>query len=138
MQEASRLLHEAAQPAGSPTTVHVSATSQAFTMQGGLDGDARAAALMTWADAIQPLRQRNFSWYFASRFVNTLGTMMATIALTFAVLDITDPATASDRCSPPTPFRWCCCSSGAVSSPTGSRERWCSSRPTSRRRSPRA
>ena len=49
---------------------------------------------MTWADAIQPLRQRNFAWYFASRFVNTLGTMMATIALTFAVLDITDSAAA--------------------------------------------
>ena len=49
---------------------------------------------MSWADAIQPLRQRNFAWYFASRFVNTLGTMMATIALTFAVLDITDSAAA--------------------------------------------
>ena len=49
---------------------------------------------MTWADAIQPLRQRNFAWYFASRSVNTLGNMMATIALTFAVLDITDSAAA--------------------------------------------
>jgi MFS family permease len=49
---------------------------------------------MTWADAIQPLRQRNFAWYFASRFVNTLGNMMASIALTFAVLDITDSAAA--------------------------------------------
>ncbi len=47
---------------------------------------------MTWADAVQPLRQRNFTWYFASRFVNTLGNMMANIALTFAVLDITDSA----------------------------------------------
>ena len=49
---------------------------------------------MTWANAIQPLRQRNFAWYFASRFVNTLGNMMAGIALTFAVLDITDSAAA--------------------------------------------
>ena len=49
---------------------------------------------MTWADAITPLRQRNFAWYFASRFVNTLGNMMANIALTFAVLDITDSAAA--------------------------------------------
>jgi MFS family permease len=49
---------------------------------------------MTWADALAPLRRRNFAWYFASRFVNTLGTMMATIALTFAVLDITDSAAA--------------------------------------------
>ncbi|EON24499.1 MULTISPECIES: MFS transporter [Nocardioides] len=49
---------------------------------------------MTWADAVQPLRQRNFAWYFGSRFVNTLGNMMANIALTFAVLDITDSAAA--------------------------------------------
>lgn len=49
---------------------------------------------MTWASAARPLRQRNFAWYFASRFVNTLGNMMATIALTFAVLDITDSAAA--------------------------------------------
>ncbi|SEC81936.1 Predicted arabinose efflux permease, MFS family [Nocardioides exalbidus] len=49
---------------------------------------------MTWADAIAPLRNRNFAWYFASRFVNTLGNMMASIALAFAVLDITDSPTA--------------------------------------------
>ena len=48
----------------------------------------------TWADALRPLRRRNFAWYYASRFVNTLGTMMASIALTFAVLDITDSAAA--------------------------------------------
>ena len=48
----------------------------------------------TWASAARPLRQRNFAWYFGSRFVNTLGTMMANIALTFAVLDITDSAAA--------------------------------------------
>ena len=45
---------------------------------------------MTWAEAVAPLRNRNFAWYFASRFVNTLGNMMASIALAFAVLDITD------------------------------------------------
>jgi MFS family permease len=49
---------------------------------------------MTWAAAIAPLRNRNFAWYFASRFVNTLGNMMASIALAFAVLDITDSPTA--------------------------------------------
>jgi len=43
---------------------------------------------------VQPLRERNFRWYFASRFVNTLGNMMAGVALAFAVLDITDSATA--------------------------------------------
>ena len=49
---------------------------------------------MTWSAAIAPLRNRNFAWYFASRFVNTLGNMMASIALAFAVLDITDSPAA--------------------------------------------
>ncbi|PUA80385.1 MFS transporter [Nocardioides currus] len=49
---------------------------------------------MTWANAVRPLRNRNFAWYFASRFVNTLGNMMASIALAFAVLDITDSPAA--------------------------------------------
>jgi MFS family permease len=49
---------------------------------------------VTWKDAAAPLRQRSFGWYFASRLVNTLGTMMASIALAFAVLDITDSASA--------------------------------------------
>lgn len=49
---------------------------------------------MTWADAFAPLRAANFAWYFASRLVNTLGSMMAGVALTFAVLDITDSASA--------------------------------------------
>jgi MFS family permease len=49
---------------------------------------------VTWKDALAPLRERNFAWYFASRFSNTLGSMMASIALTFAVLDLTDSASA--------------------------------------------
>ncbi|MEO6510442.1 MAG: MFS transporter [Nocardioides sp.] len=49
---------------------------------------------MTWRDSAAPLRERNFRWYFGSRFVNTLGNMMAGVALAFAVLDITDSATA--------------------------------------------
>jgi MFS family permease len=49
---------------------------------------------MTWADAASPLRNRSFAWYFASRTTNTLGTMMANIALTFAVLDIDGRAIA--------------------------------------------
>ena len=49
---------------------------------------------MTWTTALAPLRNRNFAWYFASRFVNTLGNMMASIALAFAVLDITDSPAA--------------------------------------------
>ena len=36
----------------------------------------------------------NFAWYYAARFVSTLGSMMVTVALAFAVLEITDSATA--------------------------------------------
>ena len=49
---------------------------------------------MTWKDSLAPLRERNFAWYYASRFTNLLGTMMASIALAFAVLDLTDSASA--------------------------------------------
>ncbi|MGN6576191.1 MAG: MFS transporter [Nocardioides sp.] len=49
---------------------------------------------MTWRESFAPLRNQNFAWYFASRFSNTLGTMMASIALTFAVLDLTDSTSA--------------------------------------------
>ena len=49
---------------------------------------------MSWKEAVGPLRERNFAWYYASRFANTLGSMMAGIALTFAVLDLTDSASA--------------------------------------------
>lgn len=49
---------------------------------------------MSWRAAVSPLRERNFRRYFLSRFVNTLGNMMAGVALAFAVLDITDSATA--------------------------------------------
>ena len=42
LHEASHLLHAAARPAGTPDTVHVSATTTAFPMTGGLEGeDAR-------------------------------------------------------------------------------------------------
>jgi DNA-binding transcriptional ArsR family regulator len=40
LHEASHLLHAEARPAGTPGTVHVSATTTAFTMTGGLEGDA--------------------------------------------------------------------------------------------------
>ena len=48
----------------------------------------------SWRGSLRPLHERNFRWYFFSRFVNTLGNMMASVALAFAVLDITDSATA--------------------------------------------
>ena len=40
LHEASHLLHAEARPAGTPGTVHVSATTTAFTMTGGLEGEA--------------------------------------------------------------------------------------------------
>ena len=40
LHEASHLLHAAALPAGTPDTVHISATTTAFTMEGGLTGEA--------------------------------------------------------------------------------------------------
>ena len=40
LHEASHLLHAAARPAGTPETIHVSFTSNAFTMSGGLTGEA--------------------------------------------------------------------------------------------------
>ena len=49
---------------------------------------------MTWRDSLTPLRSPSFAWYYASRFVNTLGGMMASIALAFAVLEITDSPSA--------------------------------------------
>jgi MFS family permease len=45
---------------------------------------------MSWRQAFAPLRNRNFAWYYSSRFVDTLGSMMAGIALAFAVLEIGD------------------------------------------------
>lgn len=49
---------------------------------------------MTWRDSMAPLRQPGFGWYYGSRVTDTLGTMMAGVALTFAVLDLTGSATA--------------------------------------------
>lgn len=49
---------------------------------------------MTWRASVAPLAERNLAWYFSSRLVNTLGAMMANIALTFAVLDIDGRASA--------------------------------------------
>jgi DNA-binding transcriptional ArsR family regulator len=40
LHEASHVLHAAARPPGTPDTVHISATTNAFTMTGGLTGKA--------------------------------------------------------------------------------------------------
>ncbi|WP_300399656.1 MFS transporter [Nocardioides sp.] len=45
---------------------------------------------MTWAESLAPLRERNFRYYYASRVVNMMGNAMASVALAFAVLKITD------------------------------------------------
>ncbi|MDQ4052180.1 MAG: MFS transporter, partial [Actinomycetota bacterium] len=45
---------------------------------------------MTRQDALAPLRVTNFRWYFASRFVNMVGGTMASVALAFAVLEVSD------------------------------------------------
>ena len=41
------------------------------------DGSPAATeeTVMTWPASLPPLRNRNFAWYFGSRFVDTLGTM---------------------------------------------------------------
>ncbi len=49
---------------------------------------------MNRRDALAPLRDRQFRYFFASRSVNLAGSMMAPIALAFAVLAIEDSATA--------------------------------------------
>ncbi|MBA3310576.1 MAG: MFS transporter [Nocardioidaceae bacterium] len=49
---------------------------------------------MRLPDALTPLRDRRFAWYYSGRLVSTIGSMIAPIALTFAVLDLTDSASA--------------------------------------------
>jgi MFS family permease len=44
---------------------------------------------MSLPDTLAPLRDRRFAWYFAGRMVSTAGSVMAPIALAFAVLDLT-------------------------------------------------
>ncbi|KQY63546.1 MULTISPECIES: MFS transporter [unclassified Nocardioides] len=49
---------------------------------------------MSWSASFAPLRETNFRWYFAARFISTTGSMMAPIALAFAVLDVSNTASA--------------------------------------------
>lgn len=49
---------------------------------------------MTTSQALAPLHERNFRLYFSSRVVNLLGSLMAPVALAFAVLEISDSPTA--------------------------------------------
>ncbi len=45
---------------------------------------------MTWSASLAPLREPNFRYYFLSRLVNMIGNAMASLALAFAVLKVTD------------------------------------------------
>ncbi len=44
--------------------------------------------MMRFPDALTPLREPPFAWYYAARVVSTTGSMMAPIALAFAVLEL--------------------------------------------------
>ncbi len=49
---------------------------------------------MTQVAALAPLGEANFRWYAASRFVNLVGGTMASVALAFAVLEVSDSPSA--------------------------------------------
>ncbi len=49
---------------------------------------------MTRRQTLAPLREPNFRYYFLSRLVDRAGTTMAGVALAFAVLEVSDSATA--------------------------------------------
>ena len=100
---------------------------------------------VTWADAVAPLRERGFAWYFASRFVNTLGVddgqhraglrgarhhRLGRRAGTGArrAHDPDDPAAAVGRrhLRPVPARRWCCrCPTSRRPPPRASSPSWC-------------
>lgn len=45
---------------------------------------------MNLPDALTPLRDRRFAWYYAGRVISTTGSTMVPVALAFAVLDMHD------------------------------------------------
>jgi len=49
---------------------------------------------MLRADALTPLRDRSFAWYYAARVATFFGASVAPVALAFAVLDLSDSAGA--------------------------------------------
>jgi MFS family permease len=49
---------------------------------------------MDGGGAFAPLREPNFRWYFLAQLVNMAGSTMAPIAVAFAVLEVSDSATA--------------------------------------------
>jgi MFS family permease len=49
---------------------------------------------MRLPDSLAPLRERGFAWFYTARTVSILGSNMAPVALAFAVLDVSDSASA--------------------------------------------
>ncbi|WP_372727015.1 MFS transporter [Nocardioides sp.] len=49
---------------------------------------------MTWSASLAPLHEHNFRWYFYARSVNLVGTTMGTVALAFAVLEVSHSPSA--------------------------------------------
>lgn len=49
---------------------------------------------MTWRDSLAPLREHNFRWYAVARLVNLVGSTMGSVALAFAVLEVSGSPTA--------------------------------------------
>ncbi|GGR54814.1 MFS family permease [Nocardioides luteus] len=49
---------------------------------------------MSVKESLFVLKDRDFGWFFASRFVNMAGSSMSHVALAFAVLEVTDSASA--------------------------------------------
>ncbi|MDQ3616910.1 MAG: helix-turn-helix domain-containing protein [Actinomycetota bacterium] len=93
--------------------------------------DRAARLIHARRNPLAPLRETNFAWYYASRFANTLGTMMAGIALT---LRRARPHRLGHRTRPGArsahhPRWWSSCSSEA-SLPIGFPGHWCFRRRT--------
>lgn len=49
---------------------------------------------MRLPESLAPLREQRFAWFFSARITSTAGSTMAPIALAFAVLDLTESASA--------------------------------------------
>jgi MFS family permease len=49
---------------------------------------------VNWSESLAPLRIANFRWYFYARMVNLAGSTMGGLALAFAVLEVSDSASA--------------------------------------------
>ncbi len=147
LHEASHLLHAEARPAGTPETVHVSATHQrlhddrrARGRRRPLDARTQEERPMTWADVVRAPRATATSRGTSPRASSTpSAAMMANIALTFAVLDIDGrgdrhrQVLAAHTIPMVVLLLW-----GGVISDRLPRARGAPGRPTSPRRSPRA